>query len=95
MSPRPPLETSYRDKWTCDLESDVAGSSKDIERIQPKPKTQLSTGRPVCGPESTKRCVLTAERVEEDQTGTRRPVLVDQKRSTKLISEHQDCHTQL
>ena len=39
----------------CDLDSDVAGSSKDTQRIQPKPKTQLSsTERPVCGQESTK-----------------------------------------
>ena len=39
----------------CDLDSDVAGSSNDTQRIQPKPKTQLSsTGRPVCGQESTK-----------------------------------------
>ena len=64
----------------CDLDSDVAGSSKDSQRIEPKPKTQLSsTGRPVCGQESTKRCVLTPRHVEEDQTGTGRPVLVDQK----------------
>ena len=46
---------SYKDYWMCDLDSDVAGSSKDTQRIQPKPKTQLSsTGRPVCGQESTK-----------------------------------------
>ena len=32
------------------LDSDVAGSSKDTPRIEPKPKTQLSsTERPVCG----------------------------------------------
>ena len=35
-------------------DSEVAGSSKDTQRIQPKPKTQLSrTGRPVGGQEST------------------------------------------
>ena len=38
-----------------------------------------STSRPVCGSESTKRCVLTPKHVEEDQTGTGRPVLVDQQ----------------
>ena len=38
----------------CDLDSEVAGSSKDTQRIQPKPKTQLSsTLRPVGGQEST------------------------------------------
>ena len=38
-----------------------------------------STGIPVCGPEFTTRCVLTPKHVEEDQTGTERPVLVDHK----------------
>ena len=42
--PRPP-KISYKDNWTCDLDSDIA-SSKDIQRIKLKPKTQLSsTGR--------------------------------------------------
>ena len=55
VSPRPPSKISYKDNWMCDLDSDVAGSSKDTQRIQPKPKTQLSsTVRPVCGEESTK-----------------------------------------
>ena len=105
----------------CDLDSEVAGSSKDTQRIQPKPKTQFSrtvrpvcgekeeiekrtkfdrdtlnqekhdevtdptsTGRPVCGHESTKRCVLTPKHVEDDQTDTVRPVLVDQKKRSTL-----------
>ena len=80
VSPRPPPKISYKDNWMCDLDSVVAGSSKDTQRIQRKPQTQLSsTVRPVCGTESTKRCVLTPEHVEEDQTATVRPVLVDQK----------------
>ena len=55
VSPRPPPKISYRENWRCDLDSDVARCSKDIQRIQPKPKTQLSsTVRPVCGQESTK-----------------------------------------
>ena len=33
---------------------------------------------------STKRCVLTTKHVEEDQTGTERPVLVDQKEEHKI-----------
>ena len=38
-----------------ELDSEVAGSSKDTQRIQPKTKTQLSrTERPVVGQESTK-----------------------------------------
>ena len=53
VSPRPPPKTSYKDNWMCDLDSEVPGSSKDNQRIRPKPKTQLSsTGRPVCGQES-------------------------------------------
>ena len=33
---------------------------------------------------STKRCVLTPKHVEEDQTGSERPVLVDQKEEHKI-----------
>ena len=55
VSPRPPPKIFHKDNWMCDLDSDVAGSSKDTQRIEPKHKTQLSsTGRPVCGQESTK-----------------------------------------
>ena len=85
VSPRPPPKISYKDNWMCDLDSDVAESSKDTQRIQPEPKTQLSsTERPVCGPESTTRCVLTPKHVEEDQTGTVGPVLVDQKKEHEI-----------
>ena len=85
MSPRPPPKVSYKDNWMCDLDSEVAKSSKDTQRIQPKPKTQLSsTGRPVCGQESTERCVLTPTHVEEDQISTERPVLVDQKEEHEI-----------
>ena len=38
--PRPPPKISYKDNWMCDVDSEVAGSSKDNQRIQPKPKTQ-------------------------------------------------------
>ena len=55
VSPRPPPKISYNDNWMNELDSKVAGSSKDTQRIQPKPKTQLSrTERPVGGQESTK-----------------------------------------
>ena len=84
VSPRPPPRISNKDNWMCDLDSDVAGSSKDTQRIEPKPKTQLSsTVRPVCGQESTKRCVLTPKHVEEDQTCTGRTVL-DQKEEHEI-----------
>ena len=41
VSPRPPPKISYKDNWMCDLDSDVAGSSKDNQRIQPKPNYQV------------------------------------------------------
>ena len=48
MSPRPPPKISFKDSWMKESYSGVAGSSKDTQRIQPKPKTQLSrTERPV------------------------------------------------
>ena len=59
---------------------------KDIQRIELKPKTLLyqARERPVCGHESTKRCVLTPKHVEDGQTGTGRPVLVDQKEEHEI-----------
>ena len=32
VSPRPPPTISYKDNWTCDLDSDIAGSSKDTHQ---------------------------------------------------------------
>ena len=42
-----------------------------------------STERAVDGQEFTERCVLTPKHVENDQTGTGRPVTVDQKQGTQ------------
>ena len=36
-------DDSYKDTWTCDLDSDIARSSNDIQRIELKPITQLSS----------------------------------------------------
>ena len=84
VSPRPPPTISYKYDWMCGLDSDIAGSSKDTQHIEPTPKTPLSsTERPACGHESTQRCVLTHKHVEEDQTGTGSPALVDQKEEHK------------
>ena len=48
VSSGPPPTISYKDNWMKELDSEVAGSSKDTQRIQPKPKTHLSrTVRPV------------------------------------------------
>ena len=47
VSPWPPPKISYKDNWMNELDSEVAESSKETQRIQPKPKTQLSrTGDP-------------------------------------------------
>ena len=40
VSPRLPPKISYKNNWMCDLDSDIAGSNKDTQRIEPKPKTQ-------------------------------------------------------
>ena len=49
VSHRPLPTISYTDNWTCELDSDVAGSSKDTQRIELKPNTQSSsTGRLAC-----------------------------------------------
>ena len=39
----PPPTIYYKDNWTCDLDSDVARSSKDIQRIELKSNTQSSS----------------------------------------------------
>ena len=41
VSPRPPPTISYKHNWMCDLDSDVAGSSKDNQRIQTTPNYQV------------------------------------------------------
>ena len=76
VSPRPPPTISFTDNWMKELDSEVAGSSKDTQRIQPKPKTQLSrTVRPVGGLKSIQSCVSMPIKIEEeDQTRTERPV---------------------
>ena len=39
LPPRPPPRISFKDNWMKELDSEVAGSSKDSQRIQPKSKT--------------------------------------------------------
>ena len=53
VSPRPPPTISFKDNWMKELDSEVAGSSKDTQRIQPKPNPIIKK-RPVGGQESTK-----------------------------------------
>ena len=40
--------------------------------------------RPVCGHESTERCVFTPPHIEDDQTRTGGPALVDQKEEHEI-----------
>ena len=90
MSLRPPPTVSYKDYWTCSLDSDVARSSHDIQRIELKPSTQLScTGRLVTNwREETLECTTfdrdTLNQEKHDQTGTGRSVTVDQKEEHKI-----------
>ena len=85
VSPRPPPTIPYGDNWTCNLDSDVARSSKDNQRIELKPNTQFSsTGRLVTRwreetLERTKfdRDTLNQEKHDKvtDPTSTGKPVL--------------------
>ena len=55
MSLRPSPKISSKDNWMNESDSEVAGSSRDTQRVQPKPKSQLTrTERPAGGQESTK-----------------------------------------
>ena len=50
MSRRHPPTISFKDNMMKELDSEVAGSTKNTQRMQPKLKTPLSrTGRPVSG----------------------------------------------
>ena len=91
VSPRLVPKMSYKDNWTCDLESEVARSSKDIQRIAPKPNTQLSsTVRPVWGKkeeieERTKfgRDTRNQEKHDEDTNSTSTGMPVSRHKSAK------------
>ena len=78
VSPRPPPKISFKDNWMKELGSEVAGSSKDTQRIQPKPKTQFSrTVRPVGEQPFTQEIekdVLFGREGTKDSTRTVRPV---------------------
>ena len=69
---------TWKDNWMKELDSEVAGSSKDTQRIQPKPKTQLSrTVRPVGEQQFTQEIgkdVLFGREGTKHSTRTGRPV---------------------
>ena len=78
VAPRPPPTISFEDNWMKELDSEVAQSSKDTQRIQPKPKTQLSrTVRPVGEQQFTQEIqkdVLFGREGTKHSTRTGRPV---------------------
>ena len=78
VSPRPPPTISFKDYWMKELDSEVAGSSKDTQRIQPNPKHPKSRmGRTVGGQESTKQIekdILFGHEDIKHSTRTERPV---------------------
>ena len=84
--PRPPPKMSFKDNWLKELDSEVAGNSKVTQRIQPKPKTQLSrTERPVVEQQFTQEIekdVLFGREGTKHSTRTGRPV--DGPTSTQL-----------
>ena len=41
VSPRSPPKISYKDNWMNELDSEVAGSSKDTQRIPTKTKNPI------------------------------------------------------
>ena len=96
VSPRPPLKISHKDNWMCDLDSDVAGSSKDTQRIQPNPTPNYQVrGDPYVdkSPQSVACWHLNMLKKIKQVWGD--PYWWIKKRSTKLISEYQDRHMQL
>ena len=99
-SPRPPSKISFKDNWMKELGSEVAGGSEDAQRIQPKPKTQVSrTVRPVGEQPLTQEIekdVLFGREGTEHSTRTVRPV--DGPKSiqscvsmpVELVDKHED-----
>ena len=90
VSPRPPPKISFKGKWMKELDSEVAGSSKDSQRIQPKPKTQLSrTVRPVDGRKSIQSCVPMPVEIADKYEDTDENVDGDQTRTVRSVGGQQ------
>ena len=99
VSPRPPPKISCQDNWMKDLDSEVAAGSEDSQQNPTtikKPNYQV-WGDPYVGksPQRTSRkisCLITRTSSTQQERG--HPYRWIKKRSTKLISEFQDCHMQ-
>ena len=76
MTPRPPPKISFKDDRMKELDSEVAGSSKDTQRIQPKPKKHYhERGDPWVS----------------NRTGDRKKCLVWSRRHQKLNKNGETC----
>ena len=96
VSPRPPPNISYKDNWTCDLDSDVAGSSKGNQRIQPNPKPNYQVrGDPYVDQNPQSVACWHLDMLTNIKQVRGDPSRWIRKRRTKLTSEYQDCHMQL
>ena len=88
------LQRFFKDNRMNALESEVARSSKDSQRIQPKPKTQLSrTVTPVRGQESTKEIEKRSMFDHEDvkhSTSTDRPVCGSESTKKLRVDTHKN-----
>ena len=90
VSPRAPPTISYEDNWSYNLDSDVARSSEEIQRIELKPNTQLSsTWRPV-----TKRSEETLERIKFDRDTLNRKKHDNVTDSTSTGNQYVDTNPQ-
>ena len=78
VSPRLPPTISFKDNWMKELDSKVAGSSKDTQLIQPKPKTHLSRTERTAGEQpftqEIEKEVLFGREGTKHSTRTGRPV---------------------
>ena len=96
-SPRPPPKISFKDNWMKELGSEVAGSSGDSQRIQPKSKTQLlSTVRPVKSEQPSGSLAQDIEKgvlfgCESTNVSTERPVKSCVPVSVELLDKDKDA----
>ena len=103
MSLRPPPMISFKDSWTKELGSEVAGGGKDSQQTQPKTKNPIvRTGRPVLSEQPSgssaqeieKRVLLGWESTNE-RTGRRVsscvPVSVERSDQDKDADENVDA----
>ena len=89
VSPRPRPKISYKDNWMNELDSEVAGSSKETQRIHPKPNYQVR-GDPYVGksPQRKSRNVICLITRTSSSQQVRRDPYVDQNPQKVALSTH-------